>query len=1049
MFSEIQEKLNKLTSEGADKATIRVEAQRLLMDSEVYKAQNEDVQAQLRLSLDASIGTNAAARAFRQEFNELRAMRSAKKRAAKELNAIKAKVRGFIRKNLPQGEYSKADVVKLLKAIVDANADSLPLVLERVENYVTEYKVRTMEKNFKKLLDTKTTRVDAGRRMGTTTVEVQEALATLPEMLVTEDMAPEKVSEMLSKQLVELNELASSYDLTDEDVSRMQLLQIAILYNEAALLENNEPVKLETLERANAALTSLILLGRQEFKAMVSAQHEKYKGNVAELIKAITGNTVPDDINTREGLDRFVNESEVSRDNKEATKSRIAKAWGSFIGKPFTSYFDKSGSLHTLLSRITANLTDQFGGPVHRMVYDTLKLSGIEFERRMQMMNEMLDAKGREIFGDGYDNAVKNNKIAKPIDIFKDEARAKAIMNEMKTASSARKSELNNELNSLRVLPPMSQNQIYYLYNQYKDPANRGGFESKFGKNYAELMNRLFEESLDPKVREWADWQVDVMYPMLYNDYNPVYRNIFRTNMPWNANYAGRMYREFEDGESMAISLMNDKGQFSNVQTPSSTKLRKANRNKIRLMDGDMVLSSYLGDMEYFRAYGETIRDIDKMFKNPAVRESIKKTAGDDVLKLIDENLKLVGTRGMSVGTNMKQSMLDRIASRFSKAVLMANPSQFIKQATSMFAFANRIGFENWTKYTAKAAPNMKSLWGEFIENAPRIQKRYNPKELTAIIGTYKPGRTSELMPKDKDGNPILRKGVEAYDKVTDALMWPVIQGDKFSAMAGAMGNYLYYKEQFAAKNPNATEQEVITYAANKVSTEIEQTLGSADVIDKDYFQNSGNALYRAFSVLQNAPKAMVRQLVPAYSGFFKKLAKMDKTAGQGTLKQNLETIFLYQFLVPMLFQYAALGFPALLREWRDEDDEEMGMAALLGPFTALFFVGDMLSAARDLVLDKPWATDARTAPGWDILSDVSKAVKKIASADTDDELYEALGQVGYSISSAAGLGLKNISRMAQNIADVIDDGIDDGESILRLLNYSDYTIEGPDRKKK
>jgi hypothetical protein len=82
-------------------------------------------------------------------------------------------------------------------------------------------------------------------------------------------------------------------------------------------------------------------------------------------------------------------------------------------------------------------------------------------------------------------------------------------------------------------------------------------------------------------------------------------------------------------------------------------------------------------------------------------------------------------------------------------------------------------------------------------------------------------------------------------------------------------------------------------------------------------------------------------------------------------------------------------------------------------------------------------------------LSDVSKAVKKIASADTDDELYEALGQVGYSISSAAGLGLKNISRMAQNIADVIDDGIDDGESILRLLNYSDYTIEGPDRKKK
>jgi hypothetical protein len=68
--------------------------------------------------------------------------------------------------------------------------------------------------------------------------------------------------------------------------------------------------------------------------------------------------------------------------------------------------------------------------------------------------------------------------------------------------------------------------------------------------------------------------------------------------------------------------------------------------------------------------------------------------------------------------------------------------------------------------------------------------------------------------------------------------------------------------------------------------------------------------------------------------------------------------------------------------------------------------------------------------------------------ADSDDKVIEALSEIGYSLSAAAGLGLKNISRMANNIAEVVDDGLGSGESILRLFNYSDYTIEGPDRKK-
>ena len=1048
LFDDIKAKLAKMAIDGATMAEVRIEAQTLLTESDVYKAQSEEVKAQLRLSLDAAIGTKAADRAFRQEFKELRAMLADRKKARRELETIKRMMRGFIRKNLPQGEYSKAEVVRLLKAIVDANIDTLPVVMERVEGYVTEFKVRKLQSDLKKILATKTTRVESGRQMGSMTIEMQEDLAELNEALVDEGMSPQQMSSTLSAQLSEYDALESSYDMTDKEARRMQILEISMMYNEAMILEDNDPNKVDSLASARDQLVAMIAMSRADFKAIKAAQSASYKQSVRDMVEAITGEAVPDDIDTKDGLNEFVRKSEVTTANKEAARSRIVKAWNSFFGKPVTQYFDRTGSLHTLLGRITANITDQFGGRVNEMVYDRLKLASIEFERRMQILNNSLDAKGREIFGKDYDNVVKNNRVKKPIDIFTDKSKAQRLMNEMKTASSQRKSEINNELNELRVFEPMSQNQIYYLYNQFKDPANRSGFEAKFGEGYVNNLNELFETSLDPSVKEWADWQVLEFYPSVYETYNDVYKKIFRTNMPWNPNYAGRLYRERESEDNMAITLLDGQGQFSNIQTPSSTKMRKANSNPVKIMDGDMVLTSYLGDMEYFRAYGETIRDVDKLFRNKAVQESIKKTSGEDILGLIKDYIKIVGTRGTSLGVSAKQTTLDNTASRFSRAVLMANPSQLIKQATSLFAFANRIGFEKWVAYTAKAAPQMSSLWSEFMDNAPRIQKRYNPRELTAIIGTYKPGRTSELMPKDKNGSPILRKAGEVYDKALDALMWPVIKGDKFSAMAGAMGNYLYYKETFMQNNPSATEEQAIKFAADKVSTEIEQTLGSADVIDKDFYQNSGNALYRAFSVLQNSPKAMIRQLVPAYSGLFKKISKMDKAAGAGTLKQNIETVLLFQFFVPMLFQYAVLGLPGLLREWRDDDDEEMGMAALLGPFTALFFIGDVLSMSRDIILDKPWATDARTAPGWDILSGAGKSVDKLMKADSDDKVVEALSEIGYSLSAAAGLGLKNISRMAKNIAEVVDDGLGSGESILRLFNYSDYTIEGPDREK-
>ena len=1061
LFSEIQEKLNKMTEDGADKTDIRIEAQRLLMDSDIYKAQTQDVQAQLRLSLDASIGSNVAARAFRQEFKELRAMLASKKRMARELNAIKSKMRGFIRKNLPQGEYSKAEVVKLLKAIVDANVDSLPLVMQQVQNYVTEFKVRNLESRIKKLLATKTTKVDSGRVMGITTIGVQEDLATLNDMLIDDGMSEDNKQDLFSKQVNEYQTLNSKYDLTDEDIRRLQLLEIANAYNGAMLLDDNNPVKVESLTMARDRINIMITVGRSEFNANQKIKHQQQKKNVVDVLEAITGNPVPEDITDDDKLDGYVRNEKTTEANVNALKSRISKVLGAFAKNPLKAYFNRGASLNNLLGQITANLTDMFGGPVNEMVYDKLKQSDIELARRELVVGKMIESKLKEIYGEKYNIQVQQNKIPQIIDVFKKEhaVEARRLMEEMKTASPGRKSEIMLELAQMRVFDPLSQNKIYYLYNQFKSQENRAGLETNYGENYVEYLNELFENHLDPKVREWADWQVDVLFPELYDAYNPVYVEIFKTNMPWTANYAGRVYRKGDSQTDMAIPLMDKNGKFATIQTPSSTKARKQNKNGIQEMDGDLVLDSYIKDMEYFRAYGVNIRDISRIFKNEAVRIAVKKTAGEDVLDLIDGYIKIVGTNGMSVGTTTKQGILDSIDSNLGISYMAGALNQLIKQTTSAFLFAPRVGINNWIAYTAKAAPNLGTVWNEFIDNAPRIVKRYNPKEMSKIMGGYDSKVSRKIAEEAGVGNN--RRALKALDATSQAmsvLMWPVTQGDKYSSMVGAMGNYLYYKDMYMEKNPGATNEQAIKFAADKVSTEIEQILGSSSRIDRDSYQNSGSTLFRALSFLSNSPKAMIRNVIPAYSGLFKKVASFDRTAGQGTLKQNLETVLMFQVFVPVLFKWAAIGLPGLWREWRDEDDEELGAAAILGPFEALLIVGPLLTLAKDRILDKPWADDMPTIPIYDLTEDLVRQVNKIIKAQTSDSISkkeadelreDALLNISYIIAGGFGIPAKNIDRMIRNIGEVIDGNEEPGEALLRLFNYSDYTIEGPDKKKK
>ena len=96
----------------------------------------------------------------------------------------------------------------------------------------------------------------------------------------------------------------------------------------------------------------------------------------------------------------------------------------------------------------------------------------------------------------------------------------------------------------------ISQNQLMYYYSQMQDPSLQESFINTFAPtgNYKnEFESRIrkeLEDKLDPRLKEFSSWMINDYYPSLYNHYNETYKQIYRTDMPWNQFYAGRVYRK-------------------------------------------------------------------------------------------------------------------------------------------------------------------------------------------------------------------------------------------------------------------------------------------------------------------------------------------------------------------------------------------------------------------------------------------------------------------------------------------------------------------------
>ena len=614
-----------------------------------------DQQTQMIIDMQKSLGVNPT-KGMNTRIRSMRQKMMDRRKGAKGLQAVKRDLRNFIRQALPtiKGDtYSKSELMKLLGKVAKADEKNINNLMEEVVDIVTVRQVKALDTKIESILNGKYETVQAGRLKGVKIdTDTRERLERIKDAVTDEAMTEEDIVESNLGLNEEFNVLNEKPNQTEEDRNRMVDLAAIMSINNSKLMEDVDIDKLESLSTAEDLLADIIGEGKEAFKEQLKADHERYVSNLVRVYKTVTGETI--DPSNPEVMQEA---KEILKDLKNRKESRAAekglKKYLRRLIEKISGFKKSSESVEGLMEIIAEAPGEILGGDARKIVYEGLNAGTRVYKKRMMEATKVIQDKVKEIYGKNWRKQSRVNSVRKDTGVYRTggkEAVERAQKKYDKNPTRLNKRNLA-KVKAAKTIN-LSPNEIAQQWQQYQDPANLPSFANEdnlyFGEDHARIMAELVETigGEDGKILEMAKWQIEEFYPSMYPHLNEAYKKIYRTNMPWNVHYAGRIKRE--GAESQGLDLLGRKESFNTQVGAASTKVRIKNAKPIQPMDMMGAMVTYTTDMEWFAAMGPTIRDIDKLFSNPLMRNAIENVAGESTMRLIDHHMKNIAARGVN-----------------------------------------------------------------------------------------------------------------------------------------------------------------------------------------------------------------------------------------------------------------------------------------------------------------------------------------------------------------------------------------------------------------
>lgn len=902
---------------------------------------------------------------------------------ARNLQNLQREIRDYIRKNIPRADYNKSTVNKLIKLVTDAKTDvDVANALEQVNDIIVKTQAGILEKKILELLKTKTVKNKSGRKVANLSQTQADRL------------------NMINKILGGNTDSVLAGIEAIEDPQQKADTIIAVEVAEAlANPDKSDAGRLRSLARAFQEIDAIIKGGKSELREAMQAEKDRKDKIASDFYEGMTGEVLDKSDEARKERRARV----ISKQSKDNARNNFQKGVRSLM-KKLSSFGMKHFDITTYNDFLLKALSDYTGGVLETLTSDKLDMASITYKQGMMDLNKRLIAKAELVFGKNYRRIMQLNA-------------SKPVVLEM--------SDGNNIITT--------QNKMYPILMNMRDESLRPGYEAQFGNRLDEVVKKI-EEKIDPKVLEWAEWQVNEFYPSLHERYNPTYLRMYYTNMPMNKKYAGRVYRT--DFKVEEFDLLDQANRYRAAVGASSTKARQNNSNPIDInVDGDSGLMTYVRDMEYWNAYAEAVRDISSLLEQEDIKLYMKNLYSADIHDLYKKHIQLVARQGAA--TTLATKTINSLTTPFITARLGLMPVIGIKQLTSAVAFSADIGPSNWTAYLTKAAPNFRSLWSEISSNSTYIKDRYSTsiKETIAVYGkTNEMAKLVDSRIKDKQ------------EAATRFLMFFIRNGDKGGIMGG-IPNYLYYKETFQKNNPKATEQQAIDHAIKKFEKDTKKAQQSSDLQDRDLLQLDSNA--RFLNMFQTSQRQYMRKVAQGLN----KVVKGVKAKDPKAVRKGAYTFLMYHSILPILYQWVGGGMAGLLRtgDWDDERDSwDLLRAGLIGNINSLFVVGQLIDAFADAVQNRWYASEFSSIPYYESVKGLVKEFKTAYNTKNELKRDQAILNMVNELIRIGGVPMRAIGVYIDNLVDIIEGKVEDtGEFIGRVLGFNEKTLKPPKKKRK
>lgn len=539
------------------------------------------------------------------------------------------------------------------------------------------------------------------------------------------------------------------------------------------------------------------------------------------------------------------------------------------------------------------------------------------------------------------------------------------------------------------VVLELSKAEARKRWMEFQDPSLVETLISEKGNAYSPDMIKAIEELLTQEDRAFAEAQLQFYRDFYNNTVNPVYRDIYGVNLPFNEFYSP-ISREHKV-KTVVDEFLKDIN-FRRSVTTGSLKSRIANQQEIKIQSDIVTLQKHIIEMAHFVTWADKIRQLNAIFTDSEIREVINKKYGGEMQKVINDFMKDFTTGRIDQSKNF--GGWDMLRVNFTRAKLAVKTSLFFKQMVSFIAFADDVPLPAFVAGIA-----------DFTAHPIRSTKTLNQSELMQARGANLTRDIRDAMASDEFS------AFRQKPSFKNMLMLLVKVGDRGAILFGGWSVYKHTLKKTGSKEKAMQAFEETTSAAQQ----------SADLSQLSIWQR-GNTFQKMFTMFTSSQNQYFRK---------EYMAIRNLIAGKQSVRKTAKTILIYHFLLPMFFQWVS--------DFGKWNKDEQLRAAILGSFNGIFIIKDILDGIiREAIGLHKFDLSVAT---FSIVDGIFNAMNAIDIDDimAEDVLY-ALGELSETVGGLTGLPLEQVKNWVEAVGNIYED--EKFRGALRLLGWTNYVID-------